>query len=74
MGSIMTVTILISILLILSLCLALLWRSASAIESPVNLENPQEIKASVIKIQKNYSPLDYPRGSIHPVVSNYAVA
>ena len=36
-------------------------------------DESKAIKASVVKIRKNYSPIDFPRGSTQPVVSGYAL-
>lgn len=69
MGTITTPFILLSFLLALSLCLLLLWRSVSANKQS---KESKIIKASLVKIRNNYSPIDFPKGSTRAVVSGYA--
>ena len=69
-GTITTPFILLSFLLVLSLCLIFLWRSVNANKQS---KEPKVIKASIVKTQDNYSTIDYPRGSTKAVVSGYAL-
>ncbi len=68
-GTFTTASILYTLLFALSVSLFALWRSVNKVS--VAKQSP---KTRVIKIQKNYSPIDYPKGSTQAVVSGYAVA
>lgn len=70
LGTITTASILLAVLLALSVCLIALWKSVAIKETSKELK---VVKASITKVQINYSPIDYPRGSTQAVVSGYSL-
>lgn len=70
LGTFSTTSILFSLLFVLSLCLFALWRSVSKNKKP---QESIELKTSIIKVQNVFSPIDYPKGTTHPLVSAYAL-
>jgi len=69
-GTFTTSSILFTLLFALSLCLIALWRSAT---KGKNAQESLEIKASIVKLNTHFSPIDYPKGSTQSVVPAYAV-
>ena len=69
-GTFSTPLLLVTVLLALSVCLIVLWRSVTTQGKP---KEAKVIKASIVKTRNSYSPIDYPKGTTKAVVSGYAL-